>query len=71
MGEIIVRLIDLPVTIPAACFKDSNDDYNIYLNKNLDSFAQHKAYEHEIKHIKLGHFYDDRPVWEKEAEIGA
>lgn len=68
MGIIIVRLIDMPVTFKAFTIKDADDNYNIYVNARLDADARANAYRHEIEHIRLGHFYDDRPVAVKEAE---
>lgn len=68
MGIIIVRLIDMPVTFKAFTIKDADDNFNIYVNARLDADTRANAYRHEIEHIRLGHFYDDRPVAIKEAE---
>ena len=68
MGIIIVRLIDMPVTFKAFTIKDADDNFNIYVNARLDADTRANAYRHEIEHIRLGHFYDDRHVAIKEAE---
>lgn len=70
MGIIIVRLIDMPVTFKAFTIKDADDNYNIYVNAKLNADTRANAYRHEIEHIRLGHFYQERPVadMEKEAE---
>ena len=70
MGIIIVRLIDMPVAFKAFTIKDADDNYNIYVNARLDADTRANAYRHEIEHIRLGHFYQERPVadMEKEAE---
>lgn len=68
MDAIIIRLVDLPDTIHAVTRKDSEGDYNIYINARLSADLRVRAYWHEIEHIRRGHFYDERPVSEKEVE---
>ena len=47
---------------------DAEGDYNVYINARLNDDERVKAYRHEIDHIRLGHFYDERPVAIKETE---
>lgn len=68
MDCVIIRLVDLPLKIKGATVKDAEGDYNIYINARLSEDERVKAYRHEIEHIRLGHFYDERPVAIKEAE---
>ena len=68
MDTIIIRLIDMPEAIHGVTRKDANGDYNIYINARISVDARVDAYWHEIEHIRRGHFYDDRPVGEKEVE---
>lgn len=68
MDSIIIRIIDMPLSLRGATVKDENGDYNMYLNARLSDEERVKAYRHEIEHIRLGHFYDERPVAIKEAE---
>lgn len=70
MDCIIIRVVDLPFPLKGATVLDNEGDYNVYLNAKLSSDERVKAYRHEIEHIRLGHFYQDRPVadMEKEAE---
>ena len=49
--------------------KDSEGDYNIYINARLGSEDRVRAFRHEIQHIKNGDFYSDLPVSEKELNI--
>jgi hypothetical protein len=68
MDCVIIRLVDLPFPIKGATVKDAEGDYNIYINARLSEDERVKTYWHEIEHIRLGHFYDERPVAIKEAE---
>ncbi len=71
MGDIIIRLVALPVSIRAYTLTDPNDDYNVYVNSALNSIEQKRAIDHEIRHIKGDHFYRRSSVVadEKEAEM--
>lgn len=69
MDAVIPRIIDLPVTIKGMTVKDSEGDYNIYLNARLGAEDRVKAFRHELEHIKNGDFYSDLPVSEKELNI--
>lgn len=69
MEEVITRRINLPDKIRGFTVKDDNDDYNIYLNERLDDSAQIEAYNHEMKHISYGHFYESLPVFAMENEV--
>lgn len=66
MDAVIIRLIDMPVTVRGITVKDSNDDYNIFLNARLSAEMRVIALRHEVDHIRSGHFYDYRSVAEKE-----
>lgn len=68
MDAVIIRLIDLPLTVRGFTVKDENDDYNIYINARLSADIRGDAFRHEIDHIRAGHFYDARSVAEKELE---
>ena len=69
MGIIIIRIIDLPVTVKGFTVKDENDDYNVYINARLSAAIQGEATRHELEHIVRGHFYSQMPVAEKEQEV--
>ena len=44
MDAIIIRLVDLPDTIHAVTRKDSEGDYNIYINARLSADLLVRAY---------------------------
>lgn len=70
MDAIIIRLVDMPPSVHGVTIKDAEGDYNIYINARLNEEARVETYRHEMQHVLLGHFYQDRPVadMEKEAE---
>lgn len=69
MDLVIIRKIDLPYGVGGMTVKDSNDDYNVYLNSRLSGEQQVIAFEHELEHIKNGDFYTEEDVREKESRI--
>lgn len=68
MDCVIIRLVDLPATVHGMTIIDTEGDYNVYINARLSEDDRVEAYRHEIEHIRLGHFYDERPVAERETE---
>ena len=68
MDNIIVRFIALPPTIHGVTEMDSEGDYNVYLNANISTEDARKAFEHEMRHIKMNHFYRDISAAEAERE---
>ena len=68
MDAVIIRIINLPYGVKGMTVKDAEGDYNIYLNGRYSSDVQADAFRHEVEHIRLGHFYQDRPVSEMEKE---
>ena len=69
MDAVIIRMIDLPVTVKGLTVKDSEGDYNIYLNSRLSADVQALAFRHEVEHIRNGDFYSDESVREMEHRI--
>lgn len=68
MGEVIIRLANIPV--PGVTVLDENGDYNVYINDRLTYEERRKVADHEMNHIKNEHFYDTRSVDELEKEAG-
>lgn len=67
---IIVRYISLPYTVFGITVPNDNGDFSVYINSKLSDKKKKEAVEHEIKHIKLDHFYDNNPVELNELEAG-
>lgn len=58
MDSVIIRLVEnFPLSIQGITIVDANGDYNVYVNGAISDDAQISAYEHELEHIKQGHFY--------------
>ena len=66
MGEVIIRLAHIPV--PGVTVLDENGDYNVYINDRLTFEQRRKVVDHEMNHIELEHFFDDRSVKDLEEE---
>ena len=47
---------------------DSDGAYCVFVNSEISSAEQKAALEHELKHIKLQHFYNNLPVVINEKE---
>ena len=71
MDDVIVRLTRLPHKVEGTTSIDEEGDYNVYLNTDIDDEKQRAALRHELNHIRHGHFYDERPLDEDEAEADA
>lgn len=69
MGEIIIRYVNMPLSVKAYTLTDSNDDYNIYINSKLGIAEQEKAKHHELSHINKNHFYLNKSVIKCETEV--
>lgn len=59
MGEIFVRIVDLPYATPGLTQIDNNGDYNVYINSLLDESEQRSTLNHELSHIQSGDFSND------------
>lgn len=70
MGNVYVRTVSLPPSVRAITLPNDDATFDIYINAELPEELQVKALEHELKHIRLGHFYDEHPVGENERQAG-
>ena len=66
MGDVIVRLLDMPVSVNGMTLMDPDTNYNIYINSRLSADEQRKALEHELEHIRRDDFYNSLPIQEIE-----
>lgn len=58
---VFIRCIDLPAKVRGVTVK-YQDDFYVFINSCLCSHTQRKVVEHEIRHIKMNHFYNSEPV---------
>ena len=56
----------MPLATKGVTVKDAEGDYNVYINALYSDAVQRETFNHEMRHIMNGDFYDDRPVAEKE-----
>lgn len=68
MNDIVLRFVNLPVSIGGYTILDSDGDYNIFINSRMSFEKQLKTYKHELTHIDNGDFYrkETADVIEKE-----
>ena len=69
-SNVFVRLIPLPEAVRAVTLPNDDCTFDVYVNLNLPEELQVKALEHELKHIRKDHFYNDDSVWVNEEEAG-
>lgn len=68
VDRVIVRGIDLPAKVHGVTVK-YQDDFYVFINSCLCSETQKRTVEHEIKHIKMDHFYNSEPVIVNELQV--
>lgn len=63
MGDVFVRLVDLPShSVGATVEEDENGDYNVYVNARYGVNGQKKALKHELDHIEHDDFRNGQPL---------
>ena len=62
MKRVFIRALALPGSVRGSVVTAPDDDFVIFVNSNLCPDSQRAAAEHELRHIRLDHFYDDEPV---------
>ena len=69
MSDYYIRRLDFPNrSVKAATFPNDDGSFDIYLNTLYPEPVQEAALHHELEHIRLGHFYSEKPIREKENE---
>ena len=67
MGDVFIHRVSLPGKVRGVtAVKDG--DYIVFVNENLCDQTQAKAVAHELLHIKLNHFYNEKTAVENERE---
>lgn len=70
MNQIFIKKIALPAKVKGMAV-EIEDDFFVFVNENLSLKAQHRAADHELRHVKLDHFYNNDPVIINELEVAA
>jgi hypothetical protein len=70
MTDTYVRLIPLPVKVEGVTLPNDDGSFDIYINSRLSPALQQATLEHELRHIRRGHFEAEMPVsrMERQAE---
>lgn len=69
MTDYFIRRLDFPNrSVKAATFPNDDGTFDIYVNTLYPPAVQEAALRHELEHIRLGHFYSEAPILQKEAE---
>ncbi len=68
---ITVQHVDFPLGVKGVVVLNDDESYSIYINSNVSEDEQARALRHELAHIRLDHFHQDRPIQELEAEADA
>lgn len=72
-ADYFVRLVPFPPGAIDGCVTPNDDGtFSVYLDSNVSHEQQLKALDHELNHIKLDHFYEEKPPeqMEREADTG-
>ena len=67
---IYVRMIPLPDKVRDCTIPNDDATFDVYVNSRLPEEWQEKALQHELRHIRMGHFYNSDPVEQNEREAG-
>lgn len=66
-ADYFVRVIPFPVGRVGGMVTPNDDGtYSVYINANLNRERQLEAYEHEVRHIVNGDFYNEKTIREIE-----
>lgn len=68
MNNVLIRELEFPITVEGVTVKDTNGDYNVYINALLPPEKKQAAIDHELAHIKLDHLYKETAVKQDEDE---
>ena len=67
---IYIRYIDFPEGIRGGVQIDADGNFNVYISNCLSDSQKQRTLDHELRHIRLGHFDDeltDRSTKERQA----
>ncbi len=67
--DYFVRLADLPAKVEGVTIPNDDGTFDIYINALFFEEKQQEILEHELRHIRRDHFYNDiLPIQEIERE---
>lgn len=67
---IFIREIEMSMKIRGYPSPDEDNNYNVYINKDLADDVKKRTLEHELSHIEKGHiFREEMSVYSIEKEV--
>ena len=68
MTDAYVRLVPLPVKVEGVTLPNEDGSFDVYINSRLSPARQQETLEHELRHIRRGHFDLDLPIGRMERQ---
>ena len=62
MYDVYIRSIKMPVKVKGFTVLDNDGSFCVYVNSLISESEQRAAADHELRHIKKQHFYNNKPV---------
>lgn len=66
--QYFVYYLPLPESIRGSVRLNDDGSYSIYLNSRDTAEEWRRTIRHELEHVRRGHLYSRRPVWQLELE---
>lgn len=67
--NVTIRYVDMDPQVHGFVVPDPDDHYNVYINARDSWTEQQITKRHELRHIALGHVFDQRPAPSLEGEV--
>ena len=68
MQDVYIKIIELPLKVKGVTIPNSDGYFCVFINSKLSKEEQQLAINHESMHIKLNHFYNNKPIFVNEQE---
>lgn len=63
-----IRQVPLPIRVEGVTLPNDDGSFDIYINSRLSPARQQETLEHELRHIRRGHFYVELPLGRMERQ---
>lgn len=62
MNDYYLRIVKLPRRVEGVTVVNNDGTFSIYLNELLSEEERRETLDHELRHIRLEHFYNEVPL---------
>lgn len=62
MNDYFLRIVRLPRRVEGVTVVNNDGTFSIYLNELLSEEERRETLDHELRHIRLEHFYNEVPL---------